>query len=213
MSDIGKIVSGFRVFKSTTYQKQKDIIHHLLEQGQKPSTMVVTCADIRIPPAEIFACNPGELYVVSNVGGIIPKHTSEGVHGIMAAIEYAIKEVEVKNIIILGHAKCNAMKMMMSDKFADQKNGYSVSMKKWLDIASEARDAVKKEMASSSEEEQQAACEQESVVVSMINLMEYPYVSKKISEKKLNIIGWHFDIESGEIMSFNPDNGFFEAIS
>ncbi len=213
MSDIGKIVSGFRVFKSTTYQKQKDIIHHLLEQGQKPTTMVITCSDIRISPSEIFAANPGELYILSNVGGIVPKFDAKGIHGIMAAIEYAVKEIEVQNIIILGHAKCNAMKMIMSENFVESKKKLSESMHTWLSIASEAREAVKREMTDKSEEEQLEACEHESLVVSMHNLMEYPYVAEAVKKQKLNVIGWHFDIEKGEIMSFNPDNGFFEPIS
>lgn len=175
--------------------------------------MVITCADIRVAPAELLATNPGELYIVSNVGGIVPKHDSVGIHGILSAIEYAVKEVAVQNIIVLGHSNCDAMKMMMSEKFRDTKHGFSDSMHAWLDVASEAREAVKKEMADKSAEEQQAACEQESVVVSMMNLMEYPYIKKAVADKKLNILGWHFDVESGEIMAFNPDNGFFEAIS
>jgi carbonic anhydrase len=75
MPDIGKLISGFKVFKATTYQKQKDIIFHLLAQGQKPSTMVISCADIRLAPAEIFATNPGELYVINNIGGLVPNMT------------------------------------------------------------------------------------------------------------------------------------------
>lgn len=213
MPDIGKLVSGFRVFKSTTFQKQKDVIQHLVEQGQKPSTMIISCADIRLAPAEIFATNPGELYIVNNIGGLVPKYSTSGIHGIMAAIEYAVKIIEVQNIIILGHAKCDSIKMMMSDKFSAEKNGLSESMKTWLSVASEAREAVKKQMAEKSEEEQQASCEHESIIISLRNLMTYPYVTERMAQNKLNIFGWHFDIETGEIMAFNPDTSFFEAIS
>lgn len=213
MSDIGKLISGFRVFKATTFQKQKDIIHHLIEQGQKPTTMVISCADIRIAPAEIFAVNPGELYIVSNVGGLVPRYDVNGIHGILAAIEYAVNEVQVENIIVLGHAKCNSIKMMMSEKSSVAKGGLSESMKTWLSVAAEARDAVKKEMAGKSEEEQQTSCERESLIISMRNLMSYPYVKKRMAENKLNIFGWHFDIETGEIMAFDPDTKFFEPIA
>lgn len=213
MPDIGKLVSGFRVFKSTTFQKQKDVIQHLVEQGQKPSTMIISCSDIRLAPAEIFATNPGELYIVTNIGGLVPKYSTSGIHGIMAAIEYAVKTIEVQNIIILGHAKCDGIKMMMSDKFAAEKNGLSESMKTWLSVANEAREAVKKQMAEKSEEEQQASCEHESIIISLRNLMTYPYVTERMAQNKLNIFGWHFDIETGDIMAFNPDTSFFEAIS
>ena len=90
MPNIAKIISGFKVFKATTFQKQKDVIEHLLRQGMKPSTMIISCADIRIAPAEIFSTNPGELYIISNVGGLVPKYDSKGIHGILAAIEYAV---------------------------------------------------------------------------------------------------------------------------
>ncbi len=213
MPNIGKLISGFRTFKATTYQQQKDMIHHLLEQGQKPSTMVISCSDIRIAPAEIFAANPGELYIINNIGGLVPKYDTTGVHGILSAIEYAATVLEVENIIILGHAKCDGIKMMMSDKFTASTNGLSESMKTWLSIASEARDAVKKEMVGKDEEAQEASCEQESVIVSLRNLIGYPYIAKRMKENKLSVFGWHFNVETGDIMSFNPDTGFFDQVS
>lgn len=213
MSNIGKLISGFRVFKSTTFPKQKDIIGHLIAQGHKPSTMVISCADIRISPAELFASNPGELYVINNIGGLVPKYETDGIHGILSAIERAVVDLEVENIIVLGHAKCDSIKMIMSDKFSLDKDGLSKSMKTWLSIASEARDAVKKEMSGKSEEEQQHSCEHESLIISLRNLMTYPYITKRMKENKLNIFAWHFDVETGEIMAFNPDNKFFEPIS
>jgi len=213
MANIGKLISGFRVFKATTFQRQRETIHHLLEQGQKPSTLVISCSDIRISPAEIFATNPGEIYMINNIGGLVPKYNATGVHGILSAIEYAVTILQVENIIVFGHAKCDAIKMMMSDKFTATTNGLSESMKTWLSIAGEARNAVKKEMSNESEETQQKSCEQESIVISLRNLLEYPYISKRMSEKKLSIFGWQFNIETGDIMALNPNTGFFDPIS
>lgn len=213
MSNIGKLISGFRVFKSTTFERKKDIIHHLLAQGQKPTTMVISCSDLRLAVSEIFASNPGELFVINNVGGLVPKYETTGTHGILAAIEYAVEDLEVENIIVLGHAKCHAIKMMMSDKFVDKKRGLSESMKTWLSVAQDAREIVKEELADKSEEEQQESCEHESLVISLKNLSQYPYIAKRMKANTLNICGWHFDIESGDIMAFDPDTGFFEPIS
>ncbi len=211
MSSVGKLVSGFRVFKSTTFQQKKDIIHHLIEQGQKPTTLVISCADLRLAPAEIFATNPGELYVINNVGGIVPKHDSSGVHGILSAIEYAVTILEVENVIVLGHAKCDSIKMMLSEKSFSGKN-ISESMKSWLSVASQARDAVKKELSEKSEEEQCNACETESLIISLRNLTGYPYIAKRLKESKINIHAWHFNIETGEIMAFDHNTKFFEPI-
>ncbi len=213
MSEIGKLISGFRVFKATTFQQKKDVIGHQMAQGQKPSTMVITCSDLRLAPAEIMAANPGELYVVSNVGGIVPKHNANGVHGILSAIEYAVNDIQVDNIVVLGHAKCESMKMMMSEKFTATTGGLSESMKIWLSVASEARDAVKGKMLDKGEEEQQVSCEYESIVISLRNLMAYPYIAKRMTEKKLNVYGWHFNIEEGKIMAFNLNSNLFEPIA
>jgi len=213
MPDVKKLISGFQVFKATTFPKQKDIIHHLLEQGMKPSTLIITCSDLRIAPAEIFSTNPGELYILSNVGGLVPKYETTGTHGVLAAIEYAVTTLEVQNVVVLGHAKCDGIKMMMSDKFMATTDGLSESMKIWLSVAGEARDAVKKQMAGKSEEEQQTSCEQESLIISLRNLMGYPYIAKRMKENKLNIFAWRFNVEEGEVTAFNVDTKFFEPIA
>jgi carbonic anhydrase len=213
MPDVGKLISGFRVFKATVFEQQKEILHHLVIQGQKPTTLVIACADLRIAPADFFATNPGELYVVTNIGGLVPKFNTDGVHGILAAIEYAVVELEVENILVFGHAKCESIKMMMSDKFISETEGLSQSMKTWLSIASEARDAVKNELADEPVDYQQAACEHESIVISLRNLLEYPYISERLERGSLQIFGWHFDVETGDIMAFDPDTGFFEPLS
>lgn len=213
MSNIGKLISGFRIFKATTFQQKKDVIHHLVEQGQRPTTMVISCVDIRLSPAEIFAAGPGELYVINNIGGLVPKHDASGIHGILSAIEYAVNTLEVENIIVLGHAKCDSIKMMMSDQFSAKDSKLSQSMKTWLSVASEARDAVKKQMADKDVEEQETACERESLIISLRNLMAYPYIAKRMKEGKLNILGWHFDIETGEIAAFDLNTQVFDPIS
>jgi carbonic anhydrase len=210
MPDIIKLVNGFRIFKSTIFQQKKDIIKHLLRQEHKPTTLVISCVDLRMSPSEIFATNPGDLYVINNIGGLVPKYDTSGIHGIMASIEYAVKDLQVQNIIILGHAKCDSIKMMMSDKYADKK--LSESMQKWLSVAESARDAVKKQLVGKSEEEQISCCERESVVVSLKNLIGYPYIAERIKKNNIQIFGLHFNIEHGEILCFNDRNGCFESI-
>ena len=207
MPEVGKLIGGFRVFKATTYQRQKDVIHHLLEQGQKPSTMVISCVDLKLAPAEIFASNPGDLFVLNNVGGLVPKYGTSGIHGIMAAIEYAVTNLEVENIVVLGHSKCDSIKMMMSESKA-----LSESMKIWLSVAGDARESVKREMSDHTAEEQQQSCEHESIIISLRNLLTYPYIAKRMGQNKLNVFGWHFDVETGDIKAFNPATTFFDPI-
>ncbi|NBV07171.1 MAG: hypothetical protein EBS06_08075 [Proteobacteria bacterium] len=211
MSDISKLVSGFRVFKSTTFQREKDVIQHLIEQGHKPSTMIISCCDLRISPSQIFAANPGEFYIVNNIGGIVPKHESKGVHGILAAIEYAVTNLEVENIVVFGHAKCDGLKAMLSED--TKKNKISESIKIWFETIKDAKDAVEKQMPDSSLEEKQIACEKESLIISLNNLAAYPHIAERLKKNKIKIFAWHFNIESGDIMAFDPQTNFFEPIS
>jgi carbonic anhydrase len=213
MPDAAKLINGFKIFKATSFQRHKTTIEHLLRQGQKPSTMIISCADIRLAPAEIFETNPGELYIINNIGGLVPKYDSDGIHGIMSAIEYATVNLQVQNIIILGHAKCDGIKMMMSENFNSSSSQLSESMKTWLSVAAEARNAVKQQMSGKNSEEQQKACEQESLIVSLRNLMTYPYIAKRMKDKKLNIFAWYFVAETGDIIGFNPDTKFFESLT
>lgn len=212
MTDIGRLISGYRIYKSTTFPQQQDLITHLVRQGLKPSTMFISCVDIRIAPSELFATNPGELYIINTIGGLVPEYKTTGVHGILSAIEYAVTGLEVENIIVLGHAKCNSIKMMMSGKDAED-HDLSESMRTWLSLAVEARDVVEKELEGKTAEEKASACESESIIISLRNLMGYPYIIKRMEEDKLNIFGWHFDTETGNIMAFDPDTGFFEPIT
>ena len=213
MLDFNKLINGFRVFKSTKYQINKDLITHLQTQGQKPSTMVISSCDIKISPAEIFSVNPGELFVLNNIGGLVPKYQTEGISGIMSALEYAVNDLEVENIMILGHSKSISAKMIMSEDFVEQKSKISEAMKKWLSIASEARDAVKKQLSQSNIEEQQVAFEKEAIIISLRNLLTYPYIKERVEKNKLKIFAWQFDFESGDVLAFNTEKKIFESIS
>lgn len=212
MPSIGKLISGFRVFKATTYSEQKEIIGHFITQGQKPSTMAICCVDSIISPSTMLATNPGELYIVNNIAGLVPKYAASGVHGIISAIEYGVITLEVENIIIMGHTKCDSIRMMMSDNFVND-GAISVAMKTWLSIASEAREAVKRDLGWKSFDEQANACEYEAILVSLQNLLTYPYISRRIEEGKLNIYGCYFDTDCGNISIFNPETEVFETIS
>jgi carbonic anhydrase len=212
MAEIKKLLDGFRVFKATTFDKQKDIIKHLIIQEHKPSTMVISSCDIKISPAEIFSVNPGEFFTIFNIGGLIPKYKTEGISGIISALEYGVINLGVDTIMVLSNTKNISSKMIMSDDFENNKNTISQAMKTWLSIASEAREAVLKQMSQSTKEEQEMAFEKEAVVISVRNLLTYPYIQERINKNTLKILGWQFDVESGEIRALNLASGSFDTI-
>lgn len=213
MSDINSLVSGFRAFKATVFERKRDIIRHFIEQEQKPSTLVISSCDLQISPSEIFSANPGEFYILNNVGGMVPKFKAQGISGILSALEYAVINLEVSSILVLNNAHCTSTKLIMSDDFVAFKSKMSDNMKTWLSIAAEAREVVKKQLKDKPIEEQEAAFEKETLIISLNNLLTYPYIKDRISKNKLKIFGWQFDVETGNISAFNPQSGNFELIT
>jgi carbonic anhydrase len=213
MTDINRLFSGYRTFKATTFEQKRDIIRHLVELNQKPSTLVVSSCDLPISPSEIFSANPGEFFILNNIGGMVPKYKTEGISGILSALEYAVVNLQVETILVLNNAKCTSTELIMSDDFVAFKSKMSDTMKTWLSIASEARDVVKKQLKNSTPQEQADAFEKETLIISLNNLLTYPYIKERISKNKLKIFGWQFNIETGTIHAFNSQSGIFEPIS
>jgi carbonic anhydrase len=213
MTDINRLFSGYRTFKATTFEQKRDIIRHLVELNQKPSTLVISSCDLPISPSEIFSANPGEFFILNNIGGMVPKYKTEGISGILSALEYAVVNLQVETILVLNNAKCTSTELIMSDDFVAFKSKMSDTMKTWLSIASEARDVVKKQLKNSTPEEQAEAFEKETLIISLNNLLTYPYIKERISKNKLKIFGWQFNIETGTIHAFNSQSGIFEPIS
>tara|TARA_B100001564_G_C20600539_1_gene652488 strand:- start:475 stop:1104 length:630 start_codon:yes stop_codon:yes gene_type:complete len=208
MTSIGGLISGYRVFKATEYQKYKDVIGHVVELGQKPKTLVVACCDMRLAPGRIVSANPGDLYVIRNIGGLVPPFDPNGKNSTIAAIEYAVRHLQVENIIVMGHNNCDAMKLLMEggDALGSQ------SMEHWLAIANEARDAVNNQLAGKSSQEKEWACGQESILVSLRNLISYPWIEEGIKADSVKIYGWQYDIVSGQLYGFDPIAGVFDVI-
>jgi carbonic anhydrase len=216
MADFGKLISGFRIFRATSFQERKEVLGHLERQGAKPGTLFITCADLRIAPDILFSTNPGELFVYRNLGGFVPPFNEKDT-GILAAVEHCVLNLKVENIVVMGHAKCGIVKTLMADNSEpeDGSNNEQVigdAMKGWLSVVSEARDAVKKALSKKTQEEQESACEHESILLSMRNLISYPFVDRLIHDGQLKIYGWYFNMYEGTLAGFDPQSKQFELI-
>jgi carbonic anhydrase len=215
MSGYGTLIDGFKVFKATTFQEQKDVVGHLIQLGEKPSTLFITCSDMRVSPDIIFSSKPGDFFIYRNVGALVPKFGSDGVNGIIAALEYAVEGLKVDTIIVLGHARCDSMKLLMDSDSCEAaaKVKEAKSINDWLSIAEEAKQLVNESLSDKPQEEKESACEKESVVLSLNNLLTYPFIQEKVEDDSLKIFGWHFDIRTGELLGFDPDTKFFDPIA
>ncbi|GAO37687.1 carbonic anhydrase [Sulfuricella sp. T08] len=212
MSHIEKLVDGFKRFRSNNYEENHNLFDRLTKQGQSPKTIVVGCCDSRVDPAIVTDCDPGDLFIIRNVANLVPPfETSGNYHGTSAALEFGVRNLEVENIIVLGHAHCGGIRALLNETpGAEPQEGFVTN---WMRVAANARNRVLSRMHGESQEYQQRACEQEAILVSLDNLLTFPWILKRVAQKKLVLHGWYFDLEHGELLHYNSDSKRFEAFS
>lgn len=162
-------------------------------KGQTPHTLVIACSDSRVDPSIILNTGPGDIFVIRNVANLVPAYDSDfsHCHGTSAAIEYAVKHLKVKNILILGHTHCGGIHNLLCQPL----NRHDF-IDTWLSIAEEARREASKQ---TSETDRQHICEREAVRVSLRNLLTFPFVAEAVSQNRLKLHGWLFDLAGGSI--------------
>ncbi len=209
-SHVDKLVSGYVRFRKNNYEKNQDLFERLIKQGQSPRTIVVGCCDSRVDPAIVTDCDPGDLFTIRNVANLVPPFEDSGkFHGTSAALEYGVRNLEVENIIVLGHAHCGGIKSLLDQKDEDEPKHSFISG--WMKVASQARNRVLSRMPGKSKDQQARACEQEAILVSLDNLLTFPWILERVASKKLALHGWYFDMEKGELLHYNPISNRFEA--
>lgn len=185
------LLQGLRKFSKDIYPDHKPLFDQL-SQGQKPHTLLITCSDSRIDPNLVTQTNPGEIFVVRNAGNIIPPYgSSKG--GEEAAIEFAIEALGVSNVVVCGHTKCGAMSALVQPESV--KNLPSVA--RWLDHAEATRRRCR-------ENHEPLKVIQENVLVQAENLKSHPAVSAALRRNAIQIFGWVYHFETGEITIYDP---------
>lgn len=203
-----KILDGFRSFRKKYFQQQ-DFYQELRTSGQAPNNLVITCSDSRVDPAILFDTNPGEIFVVRNVANLVPPYeVGGGYHGVSAAIEFAVQNIKVKNIIILGHRQCGGIRNLM-----DSQNSHEQSfIGQWMRIAKKAKASVLQNFPNDDFESQCRHCELEAIKESIENLISFPFIKEKENAGQINILGMYFDLEQGHLYNLSNDRKNFERI-
>jgi carbonic anhydrase len=210
MTSISNLIEGFQRFRERHFERNDSLYQHLVKEGQTPKTLVVACCDSRVDPALVLDCEPGDLFVIRNVANLVPPSENRaGHHGTTAAIEYAIRILAVEHIIVLGHAHCGGINTLVRTGGVNNPDSY---MADWMCLAESARASVMAEMPQASLDEQLHACEQRAILVSLENLMTFPWVSERVESGTLALHGWYFDIEHGQLLRFNATTKCFEAL-
>jgi carbonic anhydrase len=202
-----KLFHGVIRFKKDDFERNKNLFEGLKE-GQKPHTFYIGCSDSRIVPNLITKTLPGELFVVRNIANIVPPYEkNDGTYKCTASIlEYAVKYLEVENILVCGHSNCGGLKALF---YPEEKLNELPLVKKWLEIVKEVKEAVK-DVEDPKIREWEA--EQLNVVKQLENLLSYPFVSEKVEKGELKLFGWYYIIESGEVYNYDFEKEEFELI-
>ncbi len=207
MPEIYRLLQGFERFRKENFEPNREFFKRLAK-GQAPRTMVVSCSDSRVDPAIITHSLPGELFVVRNVANLVPPCQSANTYrGTSAALEYAVCYLHVHNIIVMGHAHCGGIKAIIDghDKY---KLGEGF-IAPWIEMAAPARDRVLEHWPNADKAFQERAIEMASILISLDNLMSFPFVKQRIESGQLRLFGWYFNLDLCELLQYDPEQGRF----
>jgi carbonic anhydrase len=205
-----KLLAGFKRFRERYFLTEGSLYGNQLSSGQSPKTLVIACSDSRVDPSLMASASPGDLFVIRNVANLVPPFEPEGrgLHGVSAAIEFAVKNVKVENIVILGHRQCGGIQALVKGS-----SDSDLFVGPWVKIAEPARLKVLAENPHADTESLCRLCERESIVVSLNNLKTFPFISAAIEERGLNIIGIYFDLEKGHLLEYEEMSDSFKSLT
>ena len=210
MEDLQRFITGFRSFQKNYFGPESSMFEPL-KQGQSPKTMIIGCSDSRVDPAILTNCEPGEIFTVRNVANLVPPYEENGgLHGVSAALEFAVCHLEVEHIIVLGHSQCGGIGALMAGDCGCKGGGF---ISRWMSIANSARERVLAELPDKEPRLQQQAAEQAAILLSLENLHSFPWIDAKVTAGTLSIHGWYFNLAVGELMEYVPDQGTFENVT
>ncbi|STQ86620.1 carbonic anhydrase [Helicobacter muridarum] len=202
-----ELFKGAIKFYEEDYNNEKNFFKSL--QENKPHTLFITCVDSRIDPNRLTQSKPGELYVVRNIGNIIPPYSNSecGYLAVTSSIEYSICKLKVKNIIVCGHSNCGACAIVYENDKLD-KMPY---VKKWLELLEPTIEEVNN-MQPEDKRKRTWLTELQNIQQQLHNLLSYPFVEERFNRGELNIYGWYYNITSGQVLNYNLIQREFKPI-
>ena len=206
MTDFSDLLDGYQRFRTSEYRRHRERWNELSE-GQSPKVMVIACSDSRVDPAQIFDTSPGEIFVVRNIANLVPPFENDsGRHGVSAALEFAVRVLEVQEIVVMGHGACGGVHAALSQTFRGAPPGAGGFIGHWVDMLDEARDRVIAEYGNGPEAIR--ALELETVRVSIANIRTFPCIPDHEASGRLKLVGAYFAIAEG-VLHVMSDNGEF----
>ena len=201
------LFEGYRAFKAGAFSETRERYRQLAKEGQTPHTLIIACCDSRASPSMIFDVRPGEIFVVRNVANLVPPFNPDGqLRSTSAAIEYAVKTLKVKHILVLGHGRCGGIQAALGRSRTNEPPTDFIGQ--WMDLLEPAAEAVAANEVLT-ETERLRALERISIRFSIQNLRTFPFIAEKEAPGVLTLHGAWFDISTGELWIMDSKSGDF----
>jgi len=204
-----KLYKGIHKFQESYFKKEEEFFSRLSKE-QEPEVLFISCADSRVDPNLVTQSKPGELFIVRNVGNIVPPYDAiKDKNSVAAAIEFAVLMLKVKDIIVCGHSNCGAMHALYKDENELKSMPH---LRDWLKIASPVKETLAVFYPDCSNESRMRIVEKENILAQLRNIQTYPFVAKALEDRLLYLHGWYYDIGAGDVFAYDPTNENFEKI-
>ncbi|WP_425100813.1 carbonic anhydrase [Tropicibacter sp. S64] len=207
----GYLVQRYHGWKATNYSENSAWYRRLANEGQRPRAMVISCCDSRVHVTSIFGADQGEFFIHRNIANLVPPYEPDGnQHGTSAAVEFAVTALKVAHVIVLGHSQCGGVQgcLDMCEGHAPQLEESTSFVGRWMDILRPGYQRLK----DADPKVEARALEKESVIVSIQNLMTFPFVEKAVTEGELTLHGLWTDIGEGGLEYLDPASGEYKPV-
>jgi len=205
-----KLIAGVHKFRTDEFGNYKKLFRKLSQEGQNPHTLFITCSDSRVLAELITQSKPGDLFVVKNVGNIVPPSSVSGsTNSTAAAIEFAVESLGVSDIVVCGHSQCGAMGALLQGLPPEKQMPH---LGDWLKLATPVREIIAREYSSLADDDRLNAAAEENVLFALENLHSYHCVQDRLADGSLRLHGWFFKIASAELFAFDPEAHQFKPL-
>jgi carbonic anhydrase len=193
-----KILNGYKAFRKKYAQVDQSVMQYLSRNGQQPEVMVVACCDSRVDPGLILQSEPGDLFVVRNVANIVPPYEKDTLHhGTSAALEFGVRFLKVKHLILLGHSQCGGIQALLGEH-----SHHNDFISNWVSVI-KTKSCDLKDV---------DGCAKMALQESYENCMSFPWICSAIEQKMLLIHLWFFDIKSGQIFAYHRTEKIYKPL-
>lgn len=199
-----KLQAGIHSFQANYFARNRRLFEQLAE-GQRPETLFITCCDSRVVPNLITSSAPGELFIVRNIGNIVPALNHGVIGGVAAAIEYAVQVLKVDEIVICGHTQCGAIDAIMHP----ERIAHLPLTSRWVKESASIPALIAERYGNLEGEALMNAAVEENVLLQLENLRTFDFVAEKLDNGSLSVSGWVFHIATGVIFDYDPESEQF----